>query len=163
MQLVSAKLRGMLGQTYDGQNCSAARALEVIGERWSLLIMRDVLFKGITRFADLQRSQGVARSVLTARLDRFVAEGLLERRPAGDSKYQEYVPTAKGLALRPVIIALMQWGDRWVAPAGPPIVFRHADCGGELEQRLACQRCGEDVAFDAVSPEAGPGATLAAG
>jgi len=152
----------MLGQTYDGQNCSAARALEVIGERWSLLIMRDVLFKGITRFADLQRSQGIARSVLTARLDRFVAEGLLERRPAGDSKYQEYVPTAKGLALRPVIIALMQWGDHWVAPAGPPILFRHAGCGGDLEQRLACERCGEHVPLDGVSPEAGPGATAAA-
>src|SRR5262249_61551220 len=97
-----------------------------------------------------------------ARLDRFVAGGLPERRPAGASKYQEYVPTAKGRALRPVIIALMGWGDDWVAPAGPPILFRHAGCGGDLEQQLACQRCGEHVPLDGVSPQAGPGATPAA-
>jgi DNA-binding HxlR family transcriptional regulator len=150
----------MLGHGYEGQNCSAARALEAVGERWSLLIMRDALGAGVTRFVDFQRSLGIARNVLSARLERFVAEGLMERRPAGGSKYQEYVLTEKGRDLRPIIIALINWGDRWAAPNGPPVVFEHSDCSGELEQKLLCARCGEVVAYDAIHSRRGPGAQL---
>jgi DNA-binding HxlR family transcriptional regulator len=150
----------MLGHDYEGQNCSAARALESVGERWSLLIMRDAL-AGITRFADFHRRLGIARNVLSGRLEHFVAEGLMERRPAGESKYHEYVLTEKGRDLRPVIIALINWGDRWAAPNGPPVILEHFDCGGELEQRLVCARCGDVVANDGIQSRPGPGAQLA--
>lgn len=135
----------MLGKTYEEQNCSAARALEAVGERWSLLIVRDALFRGMTRFSEFQRSLGVASNVLASRLESFVAAGIMEvRAPAGAREHREYVLTEKGLSLQPVIVALTAWGDRWAAPAGPPIVFRHA-CGGELRQRLICEACGADV------------------
>jgi DNA-binding HxlR family transcriptional regulator len=144
----------MLGQTYEGQDCSAARALELVGERWSLLIIRDAVFRGTTRFADFQRSLGLATNVLSARLDRFVAAGLMERRPLTNSKYDEYVVTEMGLALKPVVIALTHWGHHWAG--GPPGVFKHADCGGPVEQQLVCTRCGESVAPDEVTGQRGP-------
>lgn len=141
----------MLGRTYETQNCSAARALEVVGERWSLLIIRHALFRGITRFGDFQRSLGIARNVLAARLDRFVEEGLMDRQPdAAGSAYQEYVLTEKGRELQPVIVALTHWGDRWVAPGEPPVTFRHAHCGGEVHQQTVCRDCGRPVAADEV-------------
>lgn len=142
----------MLGNTYEGQDCSAARTLELVGERWSLLIARDALLGGITRFTDFQRSLGIARNVLSARLETFVEQGLMERRPAGQSKYEEYVLTDKGRDLRPIVIALIRWGDRWAAPNGPPVMLQHSDCGGPLEQRLLCERCGQEVPGDAISP-----------
>jgi DNA-binding HxlR family transcriptional regulator len=121
----------MLGRTYDNQNCSAARALEVIGERWSLLIVRDALFGGLTRFAEFQRNLGIAPNILASRLDSFVAAGLMEpRRYSEQHEHREYVLTEKGRDLQPVIIALTAWGDRWAAPDGPPVVYEHADCGG---------------------------------
>src|SRR5712691_11016406 len=94
----------MLKRTYDGQNCSAARALELVGERWSLLIMRDALFAGHTRFGDFQRSLGVAPNILTARLGGFVAAGLMERRRYSEHpEHYEYLLTGKGRDLAPVI------------------------------------------------------------
>ncbi len=147
----------MLGHTYEAQNCSAARTLELVGERWSLLIVRDAVFGGITRFAEFQRSLGIPRNVLSARLARFVDEGLMQRRRAGESKYQEYTLTEKGRDLRPIIIALINWGDRWAAPNGPPIILQHSDCGGDLEQRLVCGRCDEVVASDDIDSRRGPG------
>ncbi|WP_429422251.1 winged helix-turn-helix transcriptional regulator [Nocardia sp. GAS34] len=141
----------MLGSTYETQDCSAARALEMVGERWSLMIIRHALFRGVTRFADFQRSLGIARNVLTARLDKFVEDGLMYRRPhASGSAYQEYILTEKGRELQPVIIALTHWGDRWAAPADPPVVLTHAGCGGEVRQRTICRHCGEDVPIDEV-------------
>lgn len=132
----------MLGRTYDGQNCSAARALEVIGERWSLLILRDSLLRGFRRFGDFQASLGVARNVLSARLDLLVREGLLtKRRYSAHPDHYEYLPTEKGVDVVPVIVALTSWGDRWAAPDGPPVVFTHAECGGELTQTLYCAGC----------------------
>ncbi|GAA2778233.1 helix-turn-helix domain-containing protein [Nonomuraea dietziae] len=109
----------MLGRTYDTQVCSAARALEVVGERWSLLIVRDALFAGATRFADFQRL-GIATNILAKRLDSLVDSGILERRSSGEQPDRAgYAVTQKGLDLAPVIIALTQWGDRWAAPDGP--------------------------------------------
>lgn len=135
----------MLGKTYEGQNCSAARALEAVGERWSLLIVRDALFRGVTRFSDFQRSLGIASNVLATRLDGFIAAGIMEVRPSsGAPDHREYVLTEKGASLQPVIVALTAWGDRWAAPAGPPIVFTHT-CGGEVHQHLICRACGTDV------------------
>lgn len=141
----------MLGRTYESQDCSAARALEIIGERWSLMIIRHALFRGVTRFGDFQRSLGIARNVLAARLDRFVDDGLMSRQPeATGSAYQEYVLTEKGRQLQSVIIALTHWGDRWAAPDGPPVVLRHADCGGEVHQQTVCDDCGQPVPIEAV-------------
>lgn len=147
----------MLGRSYEGQNCSAARALELVGERWTLLIVRDALFRGISRFSEFQRSLGVARNVLAVRLERLVEEGLMERRAAAGSAYDEYVLTAKGRDLQPVIIALTHWGDRWAAPAGPPIVFEHEDCGRAIELQSTCTTCGGAPTTGEIRARPGPG------
>jgi DNA-binding HxlR family transcriptional regulator len=152
----------MLGRKYEGQNCSAARALEVVGERWSLLIIRDALFKGVTRFSEFQRSLGVAPNILINRLDGFVADGLMEYRYYSSSaRAREYVLTDMGRSLRPVLIALTGWGDRWLSPPeGPPAVYTHADCGGAVEQVDHCTVCGATgtgTSLDVV-PVPGPGA-----
>jgi DNA-binding HxlR family transcriptional regulator len=145
----------MLGSSYQGQNCSAARALEAIGERWSLLIIRDALFRSMTRFSDFQRSLGIATNVLTARLEGFVAAGIMEK-SMGESASPEYRLTEKGRDLAPVIMALTAWGDRWAAPYGPPIVFEHS-CGSPIEQALTCRDCGTIVDYNAVNTRPGPG------
>lgn len=132
----------MLGRTYDRENCSAARALEVVGERWSLLIIRNAMFAGSTRFTEFQRKLGIAPNILSSRLERFVEDGLMETRPvAGGDETREYVLTRKGLDMQPVIIALTEWGDRWAAPQGPPILYEHDDCGGRVHQQLTCDTC----------------------
>jgi DNA-binding HxlR family transcriptional regulator len=128
----------VLGHMYEGQNCSAARALELVGERWSLLIIRDALFREMTRFSDFQRSLGVAPNILAARLDRFVEAGLMERHPGS-----AYRLTAKGRDLQPVLLALTAWGDTWAAPDGPPIRYAHHTCGGQVHLRTHCTKCGQ--------------------
>src|SRR3954469_18453658 len=147
----------MLGRDYDTQVCSVARALEVVGERWSLLVLRDA-FLGVRRFDDFQRSLGVARNVLQSRLERLVEEGILERQ-----LYQERPPrheyrlTEKGVDLWPVIVALMKWGDRHLYPDGPPVVIEHRDCGGQVDDRRICTRCGAPLEARDVRPRPGPG------
>src|SRR5712692_2233716 len=103
--------------SFSDMDCSVAQTLEVIGEWWTLLILRDS-FQGVRRFDDFQRRLGVARNVLTQRLDRLVEQGILARRQYQDrpARY-EYRLTAKGLDLYPVVIALMDWGDRWAMDA----------------------------------------------
>lgn len=130
----------MLGRTYDREVCSAARALEIAGERWSLLILRNAAFAGMTRFTDFQESLGIAPNVLAARLEHFVAEGLMTTAPAATG-HAEYHLTEKGLDFKPVIIALTEWGDRWAAPDGPSIVYQHGGCGGHVTVRLDCDSC----------------------
>lgn len=149
----------MLGKSYESQVCSAARALEVVGERWSLLIVRDALFAGVTRFSDFARRLGLARNILAARLDGFVEAGIMERSSTDGSAYCEYRLTEKGRDLAPVIIALTDWGDRWAAPDGRPIIYRHLDCGGEIGQQLVCGDCRAVVEHDQVGVERGPGMT----
>jgi DNA-binding HxlR family transcriptional regulator len=135
----------MLGRSYDREVCSAARALEVAGERWSLLILRNAVFAGSTRFTDFQERLGIAPNVLAARLEHFVAEGLMTATPAATG-YAEYHLTKKGLDFKPVIIALTEWGDRWAAPDGPPINYEHDQCGGHVSTRLHCDKCGKTPA-----------------
>ena len=145
----------MLPRTYDSQVCSVARALEAIGDRWTMLVIRDS-FLGVHRFEDFQRSLGVARNVLADRLARLVDEGVLERR-----RYQErperfeYRLTDKGIDLWPVMVSLMKWGDRHAAPNGPPTLVLHRGCGGEVNARFMCEKCGAPV--DARSAEGWPG------
>jgi DNA-binding HxlR family transcriptional regulator len=117
----------MLKREYEGQNCSIARALEIVGERWTLLIIRDV-FLGIRRFDELQESLGVARNILTDRLNRLVGEGVLERVPYGErpTRY-EYRLTAKGRDLNIALSGLRQWGDKYLSEKPPRLLRRKAD------------------------------------
>jgi DNA-binding HxlR family transcriptional regulator len=149
----------VLRKDYDGQICSIARSLELVGERWTLLVVREI-FHGRRRFSEMQRSLGVARNVLTARLQRMVDEGILERRPYSERPERyEYFLTEKGLDLWPVMIALMQWGDKYEPrPEGPPsIVVHKGECGGEIDDRRVCTKCGKALTVrEAVAIE-GPG------
>lgn len=143
----------MLGRTYDGQICSIARALEVVGERWTLLIIRDAL-QGLRRFEEFQRDLGIARNVLAARLGTLSDHGILEK-----VRYQQHPPrdeyqlTSKGRELGVAILALMQWGDRHLAgPEGPPRTARHANgCSGQVAVQLTCAGCEQPVDIHTLS------------
>lgn len=131
----------MLGRLYENQECSATRALELVGERWSLLILRDAMFRNFTRFSQFQKSLGIATNILARRLEGFVEAGLMERGQPGASREQaEYLLTKKGLELKPVIIALTEWGDKWVQPG--PVVFQNESDGQPVELQL--RRVGDD-------------------
>ncbi len=137
---------------------SVFAALEVIPDRWSALVLREAFF-GVRRFSDFRRSLGIARNTLTDRLNRLVEQGVLEKqRIAETNEWQEYRLTEMGLDLYPVTVALMQWGDRWRAPDGPPLRLTHKECGGELALELSCDRCGAEVDARHASYEPGPGA-----
>lgn len=127
----------MLGHLYEKQDCSAARTLELVGERWSLLILRDAMFRRYTRFSEFARSLEVAPNILAKRLAGFVEAGIMQ---AGEDG--EYRLTEKGMDLKPVIIALTAWGDKWIGPG--PIVYVHAACGGSVGQHLRCDACGDE-------------------
>jgi DNA-binding HxlR family transcriptional regulator len=142
-----AKITLVLRNDYSGQQCSVASALEVIGERWTMLVIREVLY-GRRKFAEMQRVLGVARNVLAARLQRLTDEGILERRIYSERPERyEYFLTEKGLDLWPVIVSLMHWGDKHVPrPGGPPVRLVHrGECGGEVDDRRICTRCGEHL------------------
>jgi DNA-binding HxlR family transcriptional regulator len=125
----------MLGRLYENQECSAAWALELVGERWSLLILRDAMFGGLTRFSQFQKRLGIATNILAKRLEGFVEAGLMERRqPQAPGEQAEYVLTQKGLELKPVIIALTQWGDKWLQPG--PVVFENRSDGQPVVLQL---------------------------
>ena len=147
----------MLPRDYAGQNCSVARALEVLGERWTMLVLRDA-FQGVTRFEHFGRRLRIAPNILTKRLATLVDAGVLERR-----RYQErperfeYVLTPAGRELLPALVDLMRWGDAHLAPDGPPAVLRHGGCGGELGRGAVCERCGRPVMADDVEWYRGPG------
>ena len=148
----------MLRREYD-LNCSIARTLELIGERWTLLVIRDVLM-GNRRFEGIQRSLGVARNVLSNRLQRLVDEGILERRTYQErpARY-EYFLTEKGLDLWPVLVALIGWGDKYLAgPEGPPVLILHKECGGRVNDRRICERCGAQLEVRDAYAVPGPGA-----
>lgn len=123
----------MLGRLYENQDCSAARTLELVGERWSLLILRDAMFGGFTRFSQFQKSLGIATNVLAKRLEGFVAAGLMEQ-PGSSGAQAEYLLSEKGLELKPVIIALTEWGDKWLQPG--PVVFESGTDGQRVGLQL---------------------------
>ena len=140
-------------------HCSVARTVDVIAEWWTPLIVRDA-FYGRTRFEEFQQSLGVARNVLTTRLDRLVEAGIMERQ-----RYQEhpprdeYVLTEKGRDLFPIIAAMLAWGDRWTAgTAGPPLLLIHEPCGKAGSLRATCDQCGELLSLENIRPTTGPGA-----
>jgi DNA-binding HxlR family transcriptional regulator len=141
----------------DTSNCSIARTLEVVGEKWTILILREVWY-GSSRFGDFERILGCPRNLLAERLRKLVDEGILStetyREPGARSRLQ-YVITPKGMDLLPAVLGLMQWGDRYRAdPEGPAIVNRHRGCGAPLEVQV---RCGHDHHVDASEAETEPG------
>ena len=144
------------------QPCSISRPLAVLGDRWTFVIVKQA-FAGVRRFEDFQASLGISRGRLADRLDRLVEHGILDRVPYRDGRTRhEYRLTDKGIELYPVLIAIRDWGDRHMAPDGPPVHYRHAGCGGEAHVTLACDRCGTQLTARDVAPEPGPGAALAA-
>jgi DNA-binding HxlR family transcriptional regulator len=153
----------MLKRDYPTQYCSVASTLEIIGERWTILILRDV-FLGIRRFDDLQRDLGVARNILQVRLERLVEHGILRKRPYQERPVRhEYRLTEKGADLWPVLVSLLKWGDRYAIDGEPPVILQHRSCGGELDDRRRCQECGADVSVnDAVAVRTGAHRTPAA-
>ncbi|MDJ0343596.1 helix-turn-helix domain-containing protein [Streptomyces sp. H10-C2] len=142
------------------EQCSVARALSVVGDRWTLLVLRDA-FHGVRRFEDFQTSTKASRPVLTERLATLVEHEVLRRiRYQERPERYEYRLTEKGVGLYPVIVSLLAWGDRWMAgDEGPPLRLRHDCCGGTATPELACPDCGELIDPRDLSPvlrEPGP-------
>jgi DNA-binding HxlR family transcriptional regulator len=151
----------VLGRRYDGQNCSIARALEIVGERWTMLILRDTAAQP-RRFDELQERLGLARNVLAERLQRLCDDGMLERRLYQEhpARY-EYAQTEKARELRPVLVGLLRWGDKYYAPHGPPRVVNHRGCGGRITVEARCESCGSAVSSGDMESLPGPGARRA--
>jgi DNA-binding HxlR family transcriptional regulator len=146
---------------FAGQNCSVAEALAVVGERWTLLIVREVLL-GRRRFQDIRAGTGVATNILSDRLQTLVDHGVLRRERYGEHPDAlEYVPTSKGVDLWPVITSLLAWGDRYAAPDGAPRVVVHTTCGHDADPRMHCAHCGDELDPRAVATRPGPGASAA--
>ena len=151
----------MQRSSFSGMPCSVAKTLDVIGEWWTLLILRDV-FYGVRRFEALRSHLGISRKVLTNRLERLTDEEILKK-----TIYQKHPPryeyrlTQKGLDLLPVLLAIMNWGDQWMSePNMPPVIFVHKDCGKETTPKLVCSCCGGELNAQNIYPKAGPGAPV---
>jgi DNA-binding HxlR family transcriptional regulator len=147
--------------SYQASNCSIARTLQVLGDKWTLLIIRES-FYGATRFEQFHRVLNCPRNLLSERLSRLVEERILDRseyREPGSRARMEYRLTDKGRELTPILLALMQWGDRHHAdPEGPPVVARHAGCGKDLRVTLVCTRGHEAATPEDIELVDGPGA-----
>ena len=144
--------------SFEDVNCSVAQCLEVVGEWWSLMIVRDA-FLGVRRFDDFQARLGISRNILNQRLTHLVDNGVLERVPYQERPPRsEYRLTDKGRDLWHVVTAMRQWGDRWAAPEGPRILMRHDGCGQVVDAVAVCSHCGEPLDARAVTAVPGPGA-----
>ncbi|EXG81749.1 winged helix-turn-helix transcriptional regulator [Cryptosporangium arvum] len=145
-----------LGKDYSGQNCTFARTLEILGERWTLLVIRDA-FYGVRRFGDFLAHLDAPRAVLSDRLDTLVTAGVLARRRYQDSPPRdEYVLTDAGVELWPVLFQLTAWGTRHLDSPQSLRVFRHVGCGGQLSGFTTCEACGQVVGPADVQVEPGP-------
>ena len=130
----------MTDASWDRSRCSVAGTLAVVGEKWSLLVLREA-FLGVRRFADLQRNLGAPKAVLTDRLATLVEQGILRREPYqadGERRRHEYRLTPKGVDLHPTLVALMQWGDKHLAEDVAPLALEHRDCGAPVRLELRC-------------------------
>jgi DNA-binding HxlR family transcriptional regulator len=153
----------MARDDFGTMSCSMARALDVIGDPWTPLVLRD-LYLGLTRFDELAADLGIARNLLVRRLDHLVDRGVVERR-----RYQHHPPrddyrlTAAGRDIVPILMALTAWGDRWVGPTeGPPIRFRHS-CGKVVQPSVTCPACNQPFTLSSVTALPGPGHKSASG
>jgi len=137
--------------------CSIARTLEAVGDRWTLLILRD-LFRGVRRFERLHEDLGIARNLLTDRLRRLEDAEIIQRVPYQQRPLRhEYRLTASGRDLSPALIALMSWGDRWQAEDGPPTLLIHDACETPIQYTVRCSSCDEPVAAHHIRSRPGPG------
>jgi DNA-binding HxlR family transcriptional regulator len=148
--------------SFADMNCSVAQALEVVGEWWTLLIVRDA-FLGVSRFEDFHQRLGISRNILADRLDGLVDHGVMERRAYSEHPLRhDYVLTGKGRDLWRVVAALRQWGDRWVTGRGrEPVVTVHDGCGKRTVPEAHCSKCGERLKGGDLHHRPGPGATVA--
>jgi DNA-binding HxlR family transcriptional regulator len=146
---------------YDSANCAIGAAVAIIGERPTFLVLREA-FNGVRRFDDMRRRTGMPRQVLSDRLARLVREDLLRKVPyqdAGQRTRHEYRLTSKGMDLYPVLVALMEWGDRHaLGSAGPQVLLRHRDCGEPVRLQLFCQAGHSLESAREITPVPGPGA-----
>jgi DNA-binding HxlR family transcriptional regulator len=144
-------------KSFADMHCSVAQCLEVVGEWWSMLIVRDV-FLGVTRFDDFQERLGISRNILNQRLTHLVESGVLEKvRYSDHPPRHDYRLTDKGRDLWPVLTALRQWGDRYAAPEGPPLEVTHKACGHVADAVMVCSACGERLEARNVRASPGPG------
>jgi DNA-binding HxlR family transcriptional regulator len=141
-----------------GQRCSIARPAALLGDRWTLVILRQA-FNGVKRFEDFQSTLDISRSLLSERLGRLVDAGVLRREPYKDAvrTRDRYRLTEMGLDVYPVLMALREWGDRYMAEEGPPLEIRHRGCGGTPTLELRCEKCGEQVGPREAEALPGPG------
>ncbi|WP_322769207.1 helix-turn-helix domain-containing protein [Frankia sp. Cr1] len=138
--------------------CSVAQCLEVVGEWWSMLILRDVFF-GVSRFDAFQDRLGISRNVLNQRLNKLVESGILTKNPYNQHPPRyDYRLTEKGRDLWPVLESMRQWGDKHAAPDGPPVLMRHTNCGQVSTAVMTCSSCGEPLEARGMQAVAGPGA-----
>jgi len=137
--------------------CSLARTLQIVGEWWTLLVLRDICF-GVNRFEQIHDHLGVARNILTARLDTLLEAEMIERQLYQDRPERyEYIPTEKAIDFVPAMLAMVAWGDRWAAPDGPPVIFTHRSCGHDTTAAVVCSACAEPLLLEQVDVRTGPG------
>ena len=150
--------------SFADMHCSLAHALELVGDWWTPLILRD-LFLGLDRFDDLATDLGISRNLLTTRLAELVEHGIVERQRYSERPPRDrYVLTQAGRELAPIFAALTAWGDRWATPrGGPPVIFEHRTCGQAFTPTVACSQCGQPVAPEDLRILPGPGARSAPG
>lgn len=134
--------------------CSMAKTLDIVGEWWSLLIIRDI-FIGIRRFNALRNHLGIARNMLQRRLLRLEQGGITYKLTL-DNGHSEYRLTDAGVALYPILLAFVKWGDEWVTDKQPPNLFIHNDCGHTISAEVVCNHCGEPLTADNVTQQPGP-------
>jgi DNA-binding HxlR family transcriptional regulator len=144
-------------KSFSDMHCSLAQCLEVVGEWWTLLIVRDAFF-GVSRFDEFQERLGISRNVLGQRLARLVEAGVLTKVPYSEHPPRfDYRLTDKGNDLWPVVTAMRQWGDKYAAPDGQPLQLIHDSCGQVSEPQMACSACGEPIGPQDVKAIPGPG------
>ena len=162
MQLAS--IGPMQRTSFARMHCSLARGLDLIGDWWSPLIVRD-LFLGLARFDELIENLGISRNLLTRRLKSLVRSGIVERKAYRRKPIRyEYRLTEAGRDLVPAILALTAWGDRWAQPKeGSPMLFVHKNCGHEFQPEVTCSSCGQAITADAVKTLGGPGGAMKPG
>ena len=149
---------GKIPERRDG--CSIQGTLDVIGDRWTLLILRDI-FRGVRRFSQLEDNLGIAKNLLASRLSKLVAADIVTKIPYQDKPIRhEYFLTQKGRDLSPSLVALMRWGDRWCNDRTPPTLLVHSECGTPLNQITQCPTCDESLDPDEIRSRPGPGASV---
>lgn len=148
----------MRWQDIDSQVCSIARTMVILGDRWTMLIVRE-LFRGVTKFSSMQKSLDINKNRLSERLNRLVDEEIVEKHEYDEARHRfEYVLTPKGVELYPLLISIISWGDKWTADEdGVPLDFIHTGCGHKAKPFYCCSDCGEPVGFDNLTPVPGPG------